>query len=419
MEEPIFICNSDPHHLVASFIGTLEKLASQSKAKMKNLFLDIKTTIKIKLGSISEKLTQRHNRRENATIDLSQDDGDNEICASTQFLQTQKKQLIDLQESLERYCNVLPVFGFNIARYDLNLIKSCLLPVLVNERDIKHTVIKKANHFISFKAADIQLLEIMNLLGGATSLDSFLKAYKTSKTKGFFPYEWFDHPDKMQITENPPYDAFYSKLRSCNPLEAEYTDYVNLLKSELTTEQAVVKLKLSKPPLTGIEKYQYLQQISKQEQMISFKDFLRWYNNKDVLPTLEAMQKMNVFHHDKDIDMLKLACTLPNLANSCLHKSTDAKIYPITEGDKDLLEKIREDVVSGPSIFLHAKQLLMKLLFESLQTYANLLLGLTLANYIPTRCVNPCLPVFLRVGIWTQKRVDSHLDKTRPVALKI
>ena len=44
---------------------------------------------------------------------------------------------------------------------------------------------------------------------------------------------------------------------------------------------------------------------------------------------------------------------------------------------------------------------------------------MTLANYIPTRCVNPSLLVFIRVGIWTQKRVYSHLDKTRPVVLKI
>ena len=103
VEEPIFICNSDPHHLVASFIGALENLAAQSNAKIKNLFLDIKTTIKIKLGSILEKLTQRHNRRERARFDLSQDDCDNEICASTQFLQIQKNQLIDFQESVERY----------------------------------------------------------------------------------------------------------------------------------------------------------------------------------------------------------------------------------------------------------------------------------------------------------------------------
>ena len=99
--------------------------------------------------------------------------------------------------------------------------------------------------------------------------------------------------------------------------------------------------------------------------------------------------------------MLKLGCTSPNLANICLHKSTDAIFYPFTEGDRDLLEKIREDVVGGPSIVF--TRLLMKLLFENQQTYANLLLELTLANYTPTRCVNQCPPVFIRVGISIQK----------------
>ena len=52
VKEPSFLCNSDPHHLVTSFIGALEILALQSKAKMKNLFFDIETMINIKLGSI-------------------------------------------------------------------------------------------------------------------------------------------------------------------------------------------------------------------------------------------------------------------------------------------------------------------------------------------------------------------------------
>ena len=153
----------------------------------------------------------------------------------------------------------------------------------------------------------------MNFHGGSTSLDSFLKAYKNSETKRLFPYEWTDHPDKMQITDIPPSDAFYSKLRSCNLLEAAYTDYVNLLKSGLTTEQADVNLKLTMSPPTGIEFYQYLQEIWKQEQKSSFKGFLRWFNNKDVVPSLEPMQKMIAFYHDKNIDMLKLGCSLPNL----------------------------------------------------------------------------------------------------------
>ena len=145
VEETFFHINSDPHHLFTSFIGALENLALQSKTIMKNLFLDINSTIKIKLDSILEKLIQRHNRGEQADLD----ECDNETCSSTQFLQIQKKQLIDLQDHLKRYCNVLFIFGFKSAKYDLNLIKSYLLPILVNERNIEPTVIKKKRTSLS------------------------------------------------------------------------------------------------------------------------------------------------------------------------------------------------------------------------------------------------------------------------------
>ena len=103
--------------------------------------------------------------------------------------------------------------------------------------------------------------------------------------------------------------------------------------------------------------------------MSSFKDSLQWYNNGDVVPTLEAMQKMIAFYHDKFVDLLTLGCTLPNLAKICLHKSTDVKFYKtFTEENKDVLEKIRDDVVGGHLSFLHSKQLLMKLSSQSLQT---------------------------------------------------
>ena len=140
------------------------------------------------------------------------------------------------------------------------------------------------------------------------------------------------------------------------------------MKSGLTTEEAVVKLKLSKPPPTGIENYQYLRQIWKHEQIGSFKDFFRWYNNEDVVQTLKAMQKMIVFYHDKDVDMLKLGFILPNLANFCLHESTDAKFYPFTEEERDLLEKFR-GVVGGPSIVFTRKAVVDE---SFIRKYANI-----------------------------------------------
>ena len=64
--------------------------------------------------------------------------------------------------------------------------------------------------------------------------------------------------------------------------------------------------------------------------MQHFSDFLKWYNNENVVPILELMQKMIEFHHNEGLDMLKLGCTLPNLANLCLHNSIGSKFYPFT-----------------------------------------------------------------------------------------
>ena len=100
-------------------------------------------------------------------------------------------------QHLERYTNTLPAFGFNRGRYDIKFIATYLIPYLINEKDIEPSVIKKANDFVSFKFGDVQLLEIRKFLGGATTLDSFLKAYKASEMKAYFPYEWFDTPNKL------------------------------------------------------------------------------------------------------------------------------------------------------------------------------------------------------------------------------
>ena len=60
----------------------------------------------------------------------------------------------------------------------------------------------------------------------------------------------------------------------------------------------------------------------------------------------------------------------------------------------------------------------MKLLFEKQQTFANLWLELMLGNYTRNRSINPWPTVFIRNGISIHRKVDSHLDKIRPVASK-
>ena len=57
----------------------------------------------------------------------------------------------------------------------------------------------------------------MNFLRVATSLDSFLKAHKTKKTKSFFPYDWFDLPQKISNNDLPPVTPFLAFCATISP----------------------------------------------------------------------------------------------------------------------------------------------------------------------------------------------------------
>ena len=124
---------------------------------------------------------------------------------------------------------------------------------------------------------------------------------------------------------------------------------------------------------------------------------LRWYNNKDVVPTSEAMQKMIAFYHDKNIDMLKLGCTLPNLADICLHISTDAKFCPFMEGDKDLWEKTRGDVVGGPSIVFTRKAVVDETFIRKQTNLCKSIVGIDASQLYPYSMCQPML-----TGLYTR-----------------
>ena len=108
---------------------------------MKLKFLKVETAIISKLTRTLESPNEGRcrNQRVFEFEDHCFEDDNEENNVSTQFLQLQKNQLIELQEQLERYCNVLSVFGFNSAKNDINLIKSYLLPIVNNDRNIEPT----------------------------------------------------------------------------------------------------------------------------------------------------------------------------------------------------------------------------------------------------------------------------------------
>ena len=134
-----------------------------------------------------------------------------------------------------------------------------------------------------------------------------------------------------------------------------------------------------------------------------FSDFLKWYNNQDVVPTLDAMRKVIEFYHSKGIDMLKLGCTLPYLANICLHKSIDSKLYPFIESDKCLFEKIREDMVGGPSIVFTRKAVVDETLIRKSSNLCKSIVGIDASQLYPYSVCQP-----MPTGLFTRREYDSE-----------
>ena len=192
-----------------------------------------------------------------------------------------------------------------------------------------------------------------------------------------------------------------------NPLEKDYSDYQNYLAADWRLKKHHLKRSFPKPPPSGEENYQYL--LEYHENMCTSEDFLRWYNNKDVVARLEAMQKMLPFYHKKGIDMLKLGCTLPNLANICLHKSTSAKFYPFTETDKDLLQKIREDMVVGPSIVFTRKAVVDETFIRNSGKICKSIVGIDASQLYPYSMCQP-----MPTGLYTRWEYDTESNRFKP-----
>ena len=118
------------------------------------------------------------------------------------------------------------------------------------------------------------------------------------------------------------------------------------------------------------------------------------------------MQKMIEFYHNKGIDMLKLGCTLPNLANICLHKSTDSKFYPFTESDKDLFEKIRDDMVGGSSIVFTRKAVVNGTFIRKSSNLFKSIVGIDASQLYPYSMCQP-----MPTGLYTRWEYDSETKR--------
>ena len=227
-----------------------------------------------------------------------------------------------LEKQLQTWLRQLPVIGFNSGHYDLNVVKKFFIPYMLKGNDKTRFVIKRQNTFMCFSTTNLKFLDVTQYLAPGVSYDKYLKAYGCELQKGHFPYEYMDGIGKLEDRALPPQAAFYSQLKSEEISDADYAR---------------------------------CQAVWHDNQMTTMRDYLIWYNNRDVTPFLEAIAKQFTFYCDRGIDMFKDGISVPGL--SLLHLfndlPNDTYFTVFNRTNSDLHELVKDNIVGGPAIIFH------------------------------------------------------------------
>ena len=84
--------------------------------------------------------------------------------------------------------------------------------------------------------------------------------------------------------------------------------------------------------------------------MKTFKDWVRYYNNLDVAPGLEALQKMKNFYTEKGIDIMKDAVSIPGVSLHYLLRGAIERNAVLYSPSKEAYDMLKAAVVGGPSL---------------------------------------------------------------------
>ena len=93
-------------------------------------------------------------------------------------------------------------------------------------------------------------------------------------------------------------------IKNWNILEEEYAAFQKLVDQGKSKWEALQILCLTSKPKTGPESYQWLQQLWTENQWSTFADFLKWCNDLDVTPMIQAIENMNESYKQKHIDFM-------------------------------------------------------------------------------------------------------------------
>ena len=258
---PCFVTDGDSNKLVAEMMSHLHAVSDAAFESLKPSY-----------QSVIDKLKMLKEEWDSAEEECGLEEAENEDEVAVKNRTNPFKKLLD---QLFSWLQQLPVIGFNSGKYDLNMIKRFFVPFVLaprEDQDESCFVIKRQNTFMCFSTNKLRFLDIKNYLAPGVSYEKYLKAYGCSVQKGHFPYEYIDDLRKLKEHSLPPQAAFFSRLKNEGISDTDYA---------------------------------LCQEAWRSDQMTTMRDFLVFYNNRDVVPFLEAIDQQFAFYQQQNIDMFK------------------------------------------------------------------------------------------------------------------
>ena len=187
----------------------------------------------------------------------------------------------------------------------------------------------------------LQFLDLTNFLGAGTSLKAFYKAYEVTQGKGLFPYSWFSSLDKLDAPGLPARDPEFRKALDSNDEEGikrlmPYDPFYDILHLRTISN----------------EEYDECHSEYNRLEMTKFGDYVKLYNNLDVVGMIEGIEKMSQIYQHQGLCMLKDAVSLPRLSQKIIFRSLTKDDYFVSFGKQHdyIFQELRSKIVGGPSI---------------------------------------------------------------------
>ena len=231
----------------------------------------------------------------------------------------------DQQNLIKQWCDQVPVVGFNSGRYDLHLIRKYFITHLGQKNGVLSG--EKQGQIMYINTPHFKFLDITNYLSPGISYDKRVKTYGANQTKSWLPYEWFNSVDKLDYKSLPPYWCWYSQLRNSFALTpAEYEE---------------------------------CKRVFQEKGMQTFGDWLEDYNNLDITPFLETLEKMKAFYTKLGIDIFKDAVSLPGVSMQYILRGTLRGRNPpeLHAPTGEAYTMLKGAVVGGPSLVFTRKHI--------------------------------------------------------------